>query len=67
MKQFQSIGKLDKVILYLLELVSSLSILLLAFGLIASVGDVLIHPPCQQKDIVDFFFLTALSPVRLVR
>ncbi len=40
----------------MLELVSSLSILLLAFGMIASVANVLIHHPCQQKDIVNFFF-----------
>jgi len=41
MKQFQSIEKLDKAILYMLEMVGSLSILLLAFGMIASVGNVL--------------------------
>ncbi|MGB8346543.1 MAG: hypothetical protein WCD86_16780, partial [Ktedonobacteraceae bacterium] len=41
MKQFQSIEKLDTGILYLLELVSSLSVLLLAFGLIASMANVL--------------------------
>ena len=37
MKQFSSIEKLDHGILYTLELASSISVLLLAFGLIASV------------------------------
>src|SRR5215467_5638093 len=41
MKQFTTIEKLDTGILYLLELASSLSILLLAFGLIASMANVL--------------------------
>jgi len=41
MKRFQSIDKLDEAALYVLELVISLSILLLAFGLFASVGNVL--------------------------
>ncbi len=41
MKQFSSIEKLDTGILYLLELASSLSVLLLAFGLIASMANVL--------------------------
>lgn len=41
MKQFTSIEKLDTAILYLLELASSLSVLLLAFGLIASMANVL--------------------------
>ncbi len=41
MTKFQSIEKLDTGILYLLELVSSLSVLLLAFGLIASMANVL--------------------------
>jgi hypothetical protein len=40
-KQFQSIEKLDTGILYVLELASSLSVLLLAFGLIASMANVL--------------------------
>jgi hypothetical protein len=40
-KQFTTIEKLDTVILYLLELASSLSVLLLAFGLIASMANVL--------------------------
>src|SRR6266568_1210613 len=42
MKQFTTIEKLDTGILYLLELASSLSVLLLAFGLIASMAKVLI-------------------------
>jgi hypothetical protein len=41
MKQFQTIEKLDTGILYILELTSSLSVLLLAFGLIASMANVL--------------------------
>ena len=41
MKQFTTIEKLDTAILYLLELASSLSVLLLAFGLIASMANVL--------------------------
>ncbi len=41
MKQFTTIEKLDTGILYLLELTSSLSVLLLAFGLIASMANVL--------------------------
>jgi len=41
MKQFHTIEKLDTGILYALELASSLSVLLLAFGLIASMANVL--------------------------
>jgi len=41
MRQFHSIEQLDTGILYLLELASSLSVLLLAFGLIASMANVL--------------------------
>src|SRR5213082_2396994 len=41
MKQFHTIQKLDTGILYILELASSLSVLLLAFGLIASMANVL--------------------------
>ncbi len=41
MKQFTTLEKLDTGILYSLELASSLSILLLAFGLIASMANVL--------------------------
>ncbi len=40
-KQFHSIEKLDTGILYALELASSISVLLLAFGLIASMANVL--------------------------
>ncbi len=41
MKQFSSIQKLDTGILYALELTSSISVLLLAFGLVASMVNVL--------------------------
>ncbi len=41
MKQFSTIEKLDTGILYSLELASSVSVLLLAFGLIASMANVL--------------------------
>src|SRR5215472_7202560 len=41
MKQFATIEKLDTGILYVLELTASLSVLLLAFGLIASMANVL--------------------------
>jgi hypothetical protein len=41
MKQFHIIEKLDTAILYALELASSISVLLLAFGLIASMANVL--------------------------
>lgn len=41
MKQFQTIEKLDTAILYAFELASSVSVLLLAFGLIASMANVL--------------------------
>src|SRR5215469_5095249 len=41
MKQFTSIEKIDTGILYTLELTSSISVLLLAFGLIASMANVL--------------------------
>jgi len=44
MKQFTSIEKLDTAILYSLELTSSLSILFLAFGLIASMAK------CERLD-----------------
>jgi hypothetical protein len=54
-KHFQSIDKLDTGILYILEFTSSLSVLLLAFGLIASMANVLTqgavltdHPWMQQ-------------------
>ncbi len=41
MKQFTTIEKLDTGILYALELAPSISVLLLAFGLIASMANVL--------------------------
>jgi hypothetical protein len=41
MKHFTSIEKIDTAILYTLELTSSISVLLLAFGLIASTANVL--------------------------
>jgi hypothetical protein len=41
MNQFTSIEKIDTGILYALELTSSISVLLLAFGLIASLANVL--------------------------
>jgi hypothetical protein len=41
MKHFTSIEKIDTAILYLLELTSGISVLLLAFGLIASMANVL--------------------------
>ena len=41
MKQFHTIEKLDTAILYAFELASSVSVLLLAFGLIASMANVL--------------------------
>ena len=41
MKHFSTIEKLDTAILYILELASSISVLLLAFGLIASMANVL--------------------------
>src|SRR5438105_6912398 len=41
MKHFRTIEKLDTGILYCLELASSISVLLLAFGLIASMANVL--------------------------
>jgi len=41
MKHFKTIEQLDTAILYILELASSLSIILLAFGLIASMANVL--------------------------
>lgn len=55
MRQFATIEKLDTAILYTLELASSLSVLLLAFGLIASManvltkGEVLTHNDTMQQ------------------
>jgi hypothetical protein len=52
MKQFQSIEKLDRGILYALELASSISILLLAFGLIASMANVLTKGAVLTDNII---------------
>ena len=52
MKQFSSIEKLDRSILYALELASSVSILLLAFGLIASMANVLTKGAVLSDNIV---------------
>lgn len=52
MKQFVSIEKLDTGILYTLELVSSLSVLLLAFGLIASMANVLTKGSVLTDNII---------------
>ena len=51
MKQFSSIEKIDTGILYALEFASSVSVLLLAFGLIASMANELRHPiePRRRK------------------
>lgn len=48
MIQFTSIEKLDTGILYALELASSVRVLLLAFGLIASMANVLQKEPSSQ-------------------
>src|SRR5258708_38705743 len=52
MKQFSSIEKLDRSILYALELASSVSILLLAFGLIASMANVLTKGVVLSDNII---------------
>src|ERR1700730_5492197 len=52
MKQFYTIEKLDTAILYALELASSLSVLLLAFGLIASMANVLTKGVVLTDNIV---------------
>ena len=52
MKQFSSIEKLDRSILYALELASSVSILLLAFGLIASMANVLTKGAVLSDNLV---------------
>lgn len=52
MNQFPSIRKLDQAILYSLELASSLSILLLAFGLIASMANVLTKGSVLSDNLV---------------
>jgi hypothetical protein len=52
MKNFATIEKLDTAILYILELASSLSIILLAFGLIASMANVLTKGSVLSDNIV---------------
>jgi hypothetical protein len=52
MKQFATIEKLDTGILYVLELTASLSVLLLAFGLIASMANVLTKGSILTDNIV---------------
>lgn len=52
MKQFQSIEKIDTAILYALELISSLSVLLLAFGLIASMASALTKGSVLTNDVL---------------
>jgi hypothetical protein len=52
MNQFPSIRKLDQAILYSLELTSSLSVLLLAFGLIASMANVLTKGSVLSNNII---------------
>src|SRR5690349_6527983 len=51
MKHFSSIEKIDTAILYILELASSLSVLLLAFGLIASMANVLTKGSVLTDDV----------------
>ena len=52
MKQFPSIEKLDIGILYSLELLSSVSVLLLAFGLIASMANVLTNGAILSDNLI---------------
>ncbi|HKF36307.1 MAG TPA: hypothetical protein VKB35_05350 [Ktedonobacteraceae bacterium] len=52
MRQCSSIEKLDRSILYCLELASSISILLLAFGLIASMANVLTKGAILSDNLV---------------
>src|SRR5215813_1281327 len=52
MNQFPSISKLDQAILYALELAASLSVLLLAFGLIASMANVLTKGSVLSDNLV---------------
>ena len=52
MNQFPSIRKLDQAILYALELAASLSVLLLAFGLIASMANVLTKGSVLSDNLV---------------
>jgi hypothetical protein len=56
MKQFASIQKIDTGILYVLELAASISVLLLAFGLIASMANVL----TQGSVLTDSLFMQRL-------
>ncbi len=56
MKQFATIQKIDTGILYVLELASSISVLLLAFGLIASMANVL----TQGSVLTDSIFMQRL-------
>ena len=50
MKQFKGIDQLDTAIFYVLELLSSLSVLLLAFGLSASMANMLIKAVRDSDD-----------------
>src|SRR5260370_19497369 len=52
MKHFTSIEKIDTAILYALELTSSISVLLLAFGLIASMANVLTQGSVLTDNLV---------------
>jgi hypothetical protein len=52
MKRFTTIEKLDTGILYCLELASSISVLLLAFGLIASMANVLTKGAILTDNII---------------
>lgn len=52
MQQFPSIQKLDTAILYALELASSVSVLLLAFGLIASMANVLTDGAILSDNVI---------------
>jgi hypothetical protein len=52
MKHFRSIEKIDTAILYILELTSSISVLLLAFGLIASMANVLTQGSVLTDNLV---------------
>jgi hypothetical protein len=52
MKQFRSIERIDTAILYILELTSSISVLLLAFGLIASMANVLTQGSVLTDNLV---------------
>ena len=52
MKKFRSIEKLDTAILYALELASSVSVLLLAFGLIASMANVLTEGSVLTNNLI---------------